>query len=316
MTYVWRTKYVAMLAALIIGVVDIGAEPSLAAPSIGGSCETSCFDNVWISGDVLYLRASEDGFGCDFGLTNIATTVESGKVVTNIWERDREIDFNWNPGFRLGLGYDLEDDCWDTAVYWTSFYEKNKHRECNNRAHWKLRFNEVDAVLGYNLTYGQCFNIRPFFGARYANIQQTLSTHLETEILVLATNANSLAISKKRNRERFWGAGPLLGFDAGFKLGCGFSVYGNLAGTFLYGTFKNKFNDSDSFTAAISNCLAHSKNNSVLMGYDAGLGLRYELCSVTLQLGLEQHGYFDFNKIGCGGDLNLYGFNASAIFRF
>lgn len=310
MTYVFRTKYVALAAAWMMGMSSLYAD--MCAPV----CEDNCWGNFWVSGDLLYLRGCEEGFGCDFGTTSITTTVSSGKVITGIVEDDEDLDFDWDIGYRVGAGYGFASSCWDTAVYWTHFNENGTGDDDGNHAKWRLRFNEVDAVLGYKLKYGSCFTLRPFFGARYARIRQSISTHLETTVLIAATGASSTVISTRDDRERFWGAGPLLGFEGAFDLGCGFSVYGNLAGNLLYGEFKNEFNDSDVFAAAINNCLSSSESCSVLKGIDAGIGVRYEMCYGILQLGLEHHTYFDYNQIGCGGDLNLYGINASVRVGF
>lgn len=325
MTYVFRTKYVAFVAALVIGVSDVYADRcATEAPaceefcvvSPDCNCNDTCCGNFWVNGDLLCLRACVDGFGCDFGTTEINTTVSAGKVITDILESDDEIRFDWDLGFRLGGGYNFGCSCWDAAISWTHLNEKGKGCKDHNRAHWKLRFNEVDGAMGYNFKCYDCFNFRPFLGVRYARIDQHLHTHLETTIAVIATGASSIAVSTKHDHEKFWGAGPLVGFEADWCIGCGLSVYGNLSGNFLYGEFKNRFNDSDVFTAAISNCNAHSKSCTVLKGFDAGVGLRYEMCYATLQLGLEHHSYLDYNQIGCGGDFNLYGANASVIVRF
>jgi hypothetical protein len=52
------------------------------------------------------------------------------------------------------------------------------------------------------------------------------------------------------------------------------------------------------------------------MVLDIGLGIRWEFKHFTLQAGLEDHNYFDFNHIGCCGNLNLYGGNVSAAVHF
>ncbi|MEI8124136.1 MAG: Lpg1974 family pore-forming outer membrane protein [Parachlamydiaceae bacterium] len=285
----------------------------------GSADECECdeqSENSWISGDLLYWRTREDGFGCAFGSTEIETAVSNGMVVTDISERDGDIDFDWELGFSLGVGHDFDCSCWGTSVYWTHFNEAGRGHDCNNHAKWKLRFDEVDAVWGYKLNCGSFFGFRPFFGARYAQINQSLSTHLVTEILDSSTGESSIVVSIKKGDEYFWGAGPLLGFEAEFSLGCGFSVYGDLAGAFLYGNFKDKFYDSDLFTTTVNNCHSIKNTRNVLTCFDAGLGVRYEWCRVAFQLGLEHHSYFNFNHIGCCADLNLYGVNASAIVRF
>ncbi len=308
MSEIFRKTYLAFGAALIVGTSGVSADESCAP-----ACDTCCGEWV-LSADLLYWRACEDGFGCDFGTTNITTTVINGQIVTTINENDKDIHFDWDLGFRIGAGY--SSNSWDIGLYWTHFNEHGHGHAGANRAHWRLRFNEVDGILGYKLQYCDCFTFRPFLGVRYARINQKLRTNLQSTITITATNASSIALSTKRDREHFWGVGPLLGLEGDLDIGCGFSLYGTLAGNFLYGKFKSKFNDSDIFTAAVSNCFSSAESCAVLTGFDAGLGLRYEFCWLTLQVGWEQHTFFDYNKIGCNGDLNLYGLDVSAIVKF
>ncbi len=321
MTHLYKTTSAVLMAALMVGgnavYADMWASPAPdCMDSCAVECNNCCNENFWVSGDVLYLTACEGGFGCAFGSTAIESTVSNGQVITSIAEEDRDIDFDWDVGFRVGAGYRFDCSCWDASIYWTHFNENGSGHDCESSAKWKLRFNEVDALLGYTFKYNDCFNIRPFFGARYAKINQSLDTNLVSTVLVVATNASSIVTTTDSDTEHFWGAGPVLGFDANFLLGCGFSVYGNLAGSLLYGEFKDEFNDSNVFTAAVNNCVASKKSCGVLYGLDGGIGVRYEMCYATFQVGLEQHTYFDYNQIGCGGDLNLYGVNASVIVRF
>lgn len=320
MSYVFRKKYVALLAALIISMSNVYAdkcESSAPACCAEPVCQECFCQNFWIDAEFIYLRTCEGGFGCGYGDTSITNTIVDGIVTTDIVESDREIDFEWAPGFRVGAGYAFDCSCWDIAVFYTHLYEKGHAHHDDNSAHWKLTFNEADAAVGYKLNYCDCFTFRPFFGARYARIHQSFHSHLESPItIVRATTVTDLAISTKNDTEHFWGAGPLFGFEGDFDVGCGFSVYGDLAGNFLFGKFRNKFNDTDFFTTATSGCNSHSKSCAVLTGYDAGIGVRYCICGVTIQLGVEQHAYFDFNKIGCNGDLNLYGFNAGVRYTF
>lgn len=315
MRNVFGIKFYALTAALFISFNSLYGAVCTDTCHVESFCDDDC-ENFWASADVLFWRACEDGFECSFGTTKISTGVSDGRIVSDIREKDKDIDFDWDAGFRIGAGYTFDCSCWEGAIYWTHFNENGNSHDCNNHAKWKLTFNQIDTVLGYEFNYNSCFNFRPFFGARYAQINQRLSTHLETIITAEATESTSTAITIKKDREHFWGAGPLFGLEGNYFLGCSFSIYGNLAGSFLYGNFKNNFFDSDLFTTAINNCHSTKNHCGVLTGFDAGLGVRYEICSVTLQLGLEHHTYFDFNQIGCGGDLNLYGINASAVVRF
>ncbi len=314
-------KYEVLVLMLILGVSNIYAneyaeEACISNEGSSEPCNECCCGTPWVSADLLYLSVCEGGFDCDLGTTSITKTLTDGKNVTDVREKSEEIAFGWTPGFRVGVGYDFASSCFEAALYWTRFSDTGSGHEANNYAKLDLRFNEVDALLGYKLTYCDRFTLMPFLGVRYAKIDQALSSHLESTILIRATNARSVVVSTKHDTQHFWGIGPLFGLEGNLYFGCGFSIYGILAGNFLYGDFENDFNKSDIFTQAVNTSVSSSENCAVLTGFDAGLGLRYAFCFATLQLGWEHHTYFDYNTIGCGGDLNLYGLNASVIFHF
>jgi hypothetical protein len=270
--------------------------------------------NLWISGDLLIWNVCEGGFSCQFGDTTINTNIVNSRPTTAITEHDKDIDFEWGVGVRVGMGMDFPCTGWDTAIYWTHFNADGDGHDHNNHAHWLMHFNVGDAILGRRFWIGSCVNLRPFTGVRYAQIKQKLRTRLETQII--ATTGQSIVNTRLNDKQSFWGFGPELGLEADFYIGHRWSLYGSLAGAILYGHTNTKFNDTDSFALADNICEATSESCSNQMVLDVGVGIRYEFKYLTLQAGLEHHNYFDYNHIGCCGDLNLYGANVSAAVHF
>lgn len=270
--------------------------------------------NVWVSADFLYWGACEDGFSCEFGNTLINTTAVNSIPTTAIIENDRDIDFDWEPGYRVGAGVDMPCSGWDTGAFYTYYYGKGSGNDGASQANWGLHFNVADAVVGRNFWAGSCVDLRPFAGVRYAQIKQNYDAHLVTNLI--SSTGPSVAVSDKVDTQKFWGFGPQLGLESDFYLGHGWSLYGNVDGAILYGHTKSTFNDSDRFDSANNTCLSTSNSCSNLWAIDAGVGVRWEFDYLTLKAGLEQHTYFDYNKIGCGGNLNLYGANISAAIHF
>ena len=285
------------------------------------SPEVSCDKSgVWVSGDLLYWTVCEGGFACDYGSTAITKTFNGTKTVTVIDEESGDLDFEWDFGFRLGAGY-KGSSCWDAAAYWTHFRSDGDSHNGANQADWKLKFDEADAVFGYKLQYCKVNHIKrvtltPSLGVRYAQINQNFSSHVETSLPGATLGSTTQAITTKSNSERFWGVGPLLGFETDFCFGKGFGAYGNLAGTVLYGNFKIASDESTVFTAIINDCATSANNCAVIPGFNAGVGLSYEISFVQLKCGWDHHTYFDYNKIGSNGNLNLYGVNGSVTFIF
>ena len=127
------------------------------ASSWGGSenciscCETDCCcTQGFISADLLYWRAFENGL--DVCVPQSETnTVTDGTVASTFKGRARDPRFNWDPGFRLGAGFNLGCSNLDVAAYWTHFYS-NSHGG-RNRPRWKIHFDTVDVIAGYECSF-------------------------------------------------------------------------------------------------------------------------------------------------------------------
>ncbi len=270
--------------------------------------------NVWVSADLLYWGVNEDGFSCEFGTTLINTNIVDSIPTTAIVENDMDVNWDWKPGYRLGVGVDLPCSGWETGAFYTYYYGKGSESEGVNEASFRLHWNVADAVVGRNFWVGSCVGLKPFAGVRYAQISQTFDAHLESNLI--SATGTSVVVSNRLDKQTFWGFGPQLGLESDFYFGRGWSVYGTLDGAILYGHTRATFDDSDRFTLANNTCLATSNSSANQWVIDAGLGLSWEIKLLTLKAGLEQHTYFDFNQIGCGGNLSVYGANISAELHF
>jgi hypothetical protein len=275
--------------------------------------------NFWIRGDFLFWTMEEGGFCNQFGDTTINTTVVANRPTTAITEHNKDLHFDWKPGFRVGLGEDFVCDGWDLAAYWTWYYGKGgRHSHANNTnnsAHLRMHYNTVDAVFGRALWTAPCFSLRPYTFVRFAYITQHLNSELETNII--AATGDSTVTSTTHNKGKFWGVGPEFGLEANIYFLQGFSFYTNFDAGVLYGHNKSKFYKKDLFTLVDNICDATSSCSGTQWVVDFGLGARYECRCMTFLLGFEHHGYFGFNTLGCGdGDLNLYGLVASIAARF
>ena len=192
--------------------------------------------NFWVSGDLLIWNVCEDGFSCEFGSTTIKTSIVNSKPTTAISQSDKDIDFEWGLGFRVGAGVDWPCSGWDFAVYWTHYNGDGDGRDGHNHADWWLHFNVYDAVFGRKFWVGSCVDLRPFTGLRYAQIKQGLRTSLETDII--AATGSSVAFSSIKDKQKLWALGPELGLEANFYFAHRWSIYGNIAGAALYGHTK------------------------------------------------------------------------------
>ena len=164
--------------------------------------------------------------------------------------------------------------------------------------------------------------------------------HAENEAISISTQTvvetTTTSISNSINFSRYSSdlvaAGPEIGLNVVWDIGCGFSIYGNAAGSVLYAHFKEEL-ESDAESSATVNGTPNSTSSSTY-GYkdrdhvfrivmDLGLGLAWcdcwEWCGheypVMLRVGWEQHRWFD--QLGPSiGDLYLNGVTLSAAVRF
>lgn len=313
MTYFY--KKTAVFKALLIAVVCY-AQGLCAGTSTCGP-KTCCLPGFcgqgFIEGEFLYWRAYQGGLAECVSDVNADATTQNGQVISRFREKKNDPHFQWQPGYRVGVGF-LSDSCWDIAAYWTDFHSHaHGHHSCALRQRWKLDFQVVDLLVGYKFCMPSCFTFRPFIGVRGAKIDQS----------VKACRLNAFLCSRVRehNKEQFSGVGPLLGIAANMNLGCGFSLYADAATSILYGNFNVNSRKFDHFRGGASCSRSRQHLNSYQTVFDAALGIAFERCicgnrRLILKLGAEHHCYFDFNRLGSCGDLSLDGGTFSATISF
>lgn len=275
-------------------------------------CDDECeFTAGWLRGDLLCWTMREES---NFGTSAFSIEPANGVVLAEINRHTNDLRYKWNLGFRIGAGYNFPCDDWDVAVYWTNFRDKTKKHKCGNFAKHRLIFNTVDTIMGYRYFYEPCFSIKPFMGFRWAEIDQKIRKDVEATFTLAGLPSvaiDALLIAK----QKFWGVGPMLGFEADWQIGCGWSAYASLGGSFLYGQFRVKNEAFAEIFPFAAELLGKHRRRPVQMGLDGALGLRWDINIATLQIGLEHHRYFDFNQINKSA-LDLFGANASLTFHF
>ncbi|MBA2727125.1 MAG: hypothetical protein H0U49_03015 [Parachlamydiaceae bacterium] len=292
-------------------------------------CQPSCWGKGFISADLLYWRAFESGLDRCVPVRTCDTITCDDRVVSRFKGKGRNPHFRWDPGFRIGFGYAPACSDWGVAAFWTHFHSHaNRSENCRSEHRWKLDLDTVDVVLGYDFDLNCCVHLRPFGGVRWANIDQHLNFgqgfESRSDCSSSSSNprgSNDLNFSKTHLKQDFSGVGPLLGLEADWKIGCGFSFYISGAVSWLYGKFHiNKQNSNVSADTA-SYWSERTRLDANVAATDAGLGVRWQTCifgnkQLFLQLGLEHHRYYDFNRIGNYGDLSFDGANFSAAIEF
>ena len=155
---------------------------------------------------------------------------------------------------------------------------------------------------------------------KYVRIDQKLHSKFVSTIQDVSGSIDRTR-SRGHLKEHFWGVGPELGIEGDWDVGCGFSLYGDVSVSILYGTFHVRSDQTDVFTSVtnINHLRKHTQACQTVL--DVGFGVRWQTCFCNgiilgLQLGLEDHRYFNLNQF-CGyGDLSLDGVSFGVCLGF
>ncbi|MFY7842992.1 MAG: Lpg1974 family pore-forming outer membrane protein [Rhabdochlamydiaceae bacterium] len=195
--------------------------------------------DVSISGSFLYWKVQEDGIA--YALKNHNANQSAVAIIEG---KMKNIQSDYHPGSRLGIGLNLPHDGWDLGLTWTRFFnhEHNSsyavvggsnlyptlvhpststpsgnlsHAEATRRLH----LNMADFSLGREFFVSKYLTLRPHAGLKSAWIRKKLDANYSY------TDGNSLAQVAPQFQSKFWGIGLGTGLDAFWSLGNSLSLY-------------------------------------------------------------------------------------------
>lgn len=154
-----------------------------------------------------------------------------------------DLDFDYKPGFKVGIGMNFDYDQWDSYIEYTWFrgterVKKNLSSSVllpawqipdflapeyeSGSEKWKLSMDLVDWDLARSFLVGQKLCFRPFFGLRWARIDQTVHVNYSNQ----SPSAQFIWPSTKIHQTSdSWGIGPRLGLCSDWQLGAGWKLY-------------------------------------------------------------------------------------------
>lgn len=203
-----------------------------------------------------------------------ADILEIGSNTSSFTAQD--IGFDWDFGFRLGAGRNLEYDQWDTQLYWTwfrteahqskrvspefipilgggvlvteeihpEFFAADLSADFSQSAkiRWSLLFNMFDWELGRSYWVSKDLSLRPFIGIKGGWIDQSI--HVKYDNLIIASAPTNLS-AKEPVKNNFWGIGPVGGVNTKWKLRNFGTHYPSLFGDFSAATMWGTWSCSD-----------------------------------------------------------------------
>jgi len=301
-------------------------------PNISARFKPDCtsFD---VFADLLVWSAQESG------TENWAEVITGGSGVPEICDI-RDVGFGWDPGFRIGLGYGLMHDQWDTQLYYTwynttgsdhvasapgsvfsaylgNFYVNNPTGAGikgvayqNASIRWKIDFNMFDWELGRAYWVSKALSLRPFLGLKGGWIHQ--SVHSKWQFPTLTTGT-AFTTGTENLKNDFWGLGPSGGIDMKWNFLAlnrhSFSLLGDFSGAIMYGhwTFDDVYiNDiQQKIIATLSDNNSAASMLRTFMGFGWDINSRCDRYQFSTRLGYEMQFWLD--------QLQLYVFDTGRL---
>lgn len=292
--------------------------------------------NPYITADFIYWTVREDGLF--HAVSGVGANVGKGTVY--------DIDFEWDPGFKVGLGFNLPHDGWSLFAKYTwihsnvsntvsqdpttsnlvSYWSINGsplQSISRSRATWEIHFHDVHLELGRNCYLSQYLKARIHAGLRGAFIYQDYEV---SETLVSNDSINRLS-----QDQDFWGVGLRAGMDTSWQFTHNWSFFADFDLSILWGQFDLDRKDRNILTSGVGTTNIHTGVSphtfEPVLGIDAGFRWEEWFCDgayhFLLQAGWEHQLWIlqnEFIKVPTEtdhiGDLVLQGLTIKARFDF
>lgn len=259
-----------VLSTLILSMFSYNAH--ISAFWENDACGNECGTNSggWVFfGEYLYWEAVQDQMQyaaiIPDGIEPIITAIEAGPPF-DISAKLAIIDpsFNYNSGFRIGIGYEVPCSNWDVQLAWVRLHEGGNVSSVSSiangiipltvplssvfgfidrdpdefgfaskaRSRWNFAFDTLDLQLGGTFPCLNCLVVRPFIGLKAATINQT--QYIDYIGLTL-TGLPIIVQNKKKNN--FQGIGPSFGIDSSWEFYPHLNLTSGFSGALLYSNF-------------------------------------------------------------------------------
>ena len=247
--------------------------------------------------------------------------------------------FDWAPGFRIGLGYNMEHDKWDTQASYTWFQSKASSHTTGavtaaffaarlsllepfstGKARLNLHYNMFDWDLGRSFLLSKHLNLRPSIGLKGGWINQDLHSYWTKPLISASETIN----------QSFQGGGPKGGVTTKWCFGNilkhSFSLIGQFETAYLWGhwSIKDKYIDN-LLTEIYIKTLDRNFGSFVIrsfLGFGWDCNYDHNRSHFGLKIGYEIEDWLNQFQVftdfsgGQNSDLILQGLNLSVRFDF
>ncbi len=287
--------------------------------------------DLYATGSFLYWQASQENM--EIGVIS-RNSPEEGKADDTPFQTSyvnnmaiTNPNFTYRPGFKFGVGLNLDWDNWDAYTEYTWFHGSTGSGVSpltatttgtgippngeylypiqgapgtmaslffhNADQSWSLKMDFLDLSLSRSYYSGMRLTVQPFFGARGAWIRQSLDTEYigsTTYLNSAPTSSNGWLKTTVNNESVSWGIGPRTGFESNWLLGYGTRFIGNASGDILYTRYSLRQDQQAAYFAAQDATAPITSNAAVSQTID------YLRGHADFELGIGWGTYFDNNN--------------------
>ncbi len=275
-------------------------------------CMGQCANDIFVTGAFLWWLPDEADFSLGFNQKTPYVASSTGVAGSNVNGNLIQFNLNWEPGFRVGLGWQSHTaEGWDVYLDWTWY--KNKTNQSATAANtaagagingqgiipfwalttdeesdfifgqmngtWRLLYNMIDIELGRDFFVSCALSLRPYISVEGGWIHRKWSVNYSGILTSLDTTFGSNSYSSKSN---YWGVGPRAGLGGNWWLGQGFKFFGNFSGSLLSGrVVKNVASLATNDTLGIPSESNNWSNNQifrVVPHLQAVVGAGWDFC--------------------------------------
>ena len=250
-----KNKFFLFFLFPIALVADMQKEPSPAPnmpPKDATRSARTCHDlnGVYVTGDFLYWKARNDDL---VYVVQVAPTV--GQTLTKFIVRPIEIDFEYKPGFRLGIGGDLPWNGWDLNLNWTRFSFDISSSTTSGIAdlslnvggfdsiffgrrgkiQWDFNYNSLEFDFGRRAFLDSSWIIRPSFGLKAVWFDNKNKLDLYEVESFNPNGAGLPGVDEYAKSEiDISGVGPFVSFYGKWNWIYGLGIAGQVSGSILW----------------------------------------------------------------------------------
>jgi len=301
-----------------------GATTGLARPIIN-SCNSCCGSNWFIEASVIYWHAKVGG-------SEYAYTKQNPVSSFPVKGRVKSMDFKWDWGFKADIGYNFAHDGWETVFRYVFFDTSGSDGVgsglndsvipmrgaatlvtpvsgsefflyCSEaKSQYDFSFNSLSWEFARDFFVSACFSIRPFTAlqATWLDLEQN-TRYINGASSSFGFGLNNDVVSVK-DKSKFRGLGPSAGFDLGWHLGKGFSLFQDATIGMLFGIFDVRHREKYSASSDAKINLRDTHHGfSPMMKFQSGIAYKTyfneDRNHLTIRLGYETQYWWRVNQM-------------------